>query len=70
MQAALLAELGLTQVKELETVDYHLLAKAYNKCKPALEAAGKYVGCKPHPNAFYLGEPRCAAYWARRAPRS
>ena len=57
MQAALLAELGLTQVKELETVDYHLLAKAYNKCKPALEAAGKYVGCKPHPNAFYLGEP-------------
>ena len=57
MQAALLAELGLTQVKELETVDYHRLAKAYNKCKPALEAAGKYVGCKPHPNAFYLGEP-------------
>ena len=54
---ALMAELKLSDVKELETVDYHLLAKAYNKVKPALEAAGKYVGCKPHPNAFYLGEP-------------
>ena len=54
---ALMAELKLSDVKELETVDYHLLAKAYNKVKPALEAAGKYVGCKPHPNAFYMGEP-------------
>ena len=25
--------------------------------KPALERAGKYVGCRPHPNAYYLGEP-------------
>ena len=54
---ALMAELGLSEVKDLETVDYHLLAKAYGKVKPALEAAGKYVGCRPHPNAFYLGEP-------------
>ncbi len=54
---ALMAELGLGCAAELETVDYHLLAKAYNRVKPALEQAGKYVGCRPHPNAFYLGEP-------------
>ena len=54
---ALLAELGLASVAELETVDFHLLAKAYNKVKPALEKAGNYVGCRPHPNAYYLGEP-------------
>ncbi len=53
----LMAELGLSDVRELETVDYHLLARAYRKVRPALEAAGKYVGCMPHPNAFYLGEP-------------
>ncbi|MBR1660416.1 MAG: carboxylesterase/lipase family protein, partial [Oscillospiraceae bacterium] len=54
---ALLAELGLRRVQELETVDYPLLAKAYRAVKPALEREGKYVGCRPHPNAFYLGEP-------------
>ena len=54
---ALLAELGLREVRELETVDYHLLAAAYLKCKPALERAGEYVGCCPHPNAFYRGDP-------------
>ncbi len=54
---ALMAELGLHAVKELETVDYHLLAAAYRKVKPALEKAGAYTGCRPHPNAFYLGEP-------------
>ena len=54
---ALMKELGLSSVKELETVDYHLLAKAYLKLRPAFQQAGKYVGCKPHPNAFYAGDP-------------
>ena len=59
---ALMAELGIEKdgiegVRELETVDYALLAKAYLKVKPALQAAGKYVGCCPHPHAYYLGEP-------------
>lgn len=54
---AVMTELGAKSVKELETADYRLLAKAYLKVKPALAAAGEYVGCKPHPNAFYLGEP-------------
>ncbi len=54
---ALLKELGLSDVKQLETVDYRPLAAAYRKVKPALQAAGKYTGCRPHPNAFYLGDP-------------
>ena len=56
---ALMAELGLAKVKELETVDYRLLAKAYLKLRPSFQRTGKYVGCKPHPNAFYAGDP-CA----------
>lgn len=48
---------GIEGVRELETVDYPSLAKAYLKVKPALLAAGKYVGCRPHPNAYYMGEP-------------
>ncbi|MBQ3705183.1 MAG: carboxylesterase/lipase family protein [Clostridia bacterium] len=56
---ALMLELGLTSVRELETVDYRLLARAYLKLRPEFQKAGKYVGCKPHPNAFYAGDP-CA----------
>ena len=56
---ALMAELGLSTVRELEEVDYRLLARAYLKLRPAFQKAGKYVGCKPHPNAFYAGDP-CA----------
>ena len=54
---AILKELKLHSVKELETVDYALLARAYRKVSPALKQAGKYVGGCPHPNAYYLGEP-------------
>ena len=54
---AILAELGLRDVKELETVDYAALARAYRKVEGPLKAAGKYVGNCPHPNAHYLGEP-------------
>lgn len=60
---ALMAELvgidnpGIEGIRVLETVDYALLAKAYQKVKPALVEAGKYVGCRPYPNAYYAGEP-------------
>lgn len=54
---AMMEELSIKDVKELETVPYPALAAAYLKVKPALMAAGKYVGCKPHPNAFYKGTP-------------
>lgn len=54
---AMMAELGLKSVKELETADYAALARAYQKVRPGLVAEGKYIGCCPHPNDHYLGEP-------------
>ncbi len=57
MAEALMAELCLSSVRELETVDYRLLARAYLKLRPMFQKEGKYVGCKPHPNAFYTGDP-------------
>ncbi|MBQ7520754.1 MAG: carboxylesterase/lipase family protein [Clostridia bacterium] len=59
---ALMRALGLSSVKELETVDYRLLAKAYLKLRPVFQKAGKYVGCKPHPNAFYAGDPAAVGF--------
>ena len=55
-------ELGLTSVKELETVDYQRFARAYLKFRPAFRKEGKYVGCKPHPNAFYAGDPAAVGF--------
>ena len=54
---ALMNRLGLGSARELETVDYRLLAEAYNALKPVFEREGKYVGCAPRPNAFYRGDP-------------
>lgn len=54
---AMMEELGLREVKELETVPYGALAAAYRKVRPILAAEGKYVGGVPHPNAYYLGMP-------------
>ena len=59
---ALMRELMVTDVRELETVPYAALAAAYRKVKPRLLAAGSYVGCAPHPNAFYLGSPSTAGF--------
>ena len=54
---ALLDELGLKTVQELETVPYAQLAEAYLKVQPALAKAGKNVGGTPYANEFYLGDP-------------
>lgn len=55
---ALMEELGIPgDVRALETVDYHDLAKAYSKLKPRFEQAGGYVGCAPKKNDFYYGDP-------------
>ena len=54
---AVMKELGLKSVKELEKADYAAFARAYRKVSPLLKAAGEYTGCCPHPNAFYLGDP-------------
>lgn len=54
---AMMEKLGIEDVKELEAVSYYRLAEAYLALKPEFEAKGKYVGCTPHPNAFYKGSP-------------
>lgn len=54
---ALMAELGFSDVKELETVPYYELCKAYKKVSPALMMAGKYTGNSPRRNAHYMGDP-------------
>lgn len=54
---AMMAELGVDSVAELETIPYVRLAEAYNKVSPALKAQGKSVGGTPTPNRFYLGDP-------------
>ena len=54
---AVMKEMGLRGVKELETADYAAFARAYLKVSPELKKAGKYTGCCPHPNRHYLGEP-------------
>ncbi len=50
-------ERGIEGVRRLETADYACLAKAYLKVRHSLAAAGKYIGCCPHPNSFYAGNP-------------
>ncbi len=54
---AVIKELGLESVEELEKVPYEQFANAYSKVAPALQAEGENVGCAPHPNAFYAGDP-------------
>ena len=54
---AMIEELGIKHVKELEKVPYQVLADAYKKVQPVLKKQGKYVGGKPHPNVCYLGKP-------------
>ena len=54
---AVMKELGIRSVKELEQADYAAFARAYLKVRPAFKAAGKYAGGCPHPNQYYLGDP-------------
>lgn len=54
---AIMAELGVDGVKELETVKYDRLADAYNKLMPEYAAKGANVGGSPCPNRFYAGMP-------------
>lgn len=54
---AVIKELGIRTVKELEKTDYAAFARAYLKVAPELRRQGKYVGNAPHTNAFYLGDP-------------
>lgn len=64
---ALIEELNIRTVKELETVPYAALAAAYRKVRPILAAEGKYVGGTPHPNAFYAGVPEINGFRSETA---
>ena len=61
---AMMKELKIKTVKEMETVPYTDLAAAYNKLTPAFREAGKYVGGAPKANKYYLGNP--AVYGFRK----
>ena len=54
---AIMKELGISSVSELETVPYDRMAQAYNKVRPDLKKRGLNNGGSPHPNEFYAGEP-------------
>ena len=59
---AVMKEMGLKSAGELEKADYAAFARAYLKVSPALKQAGKYTGCCPHPNGYYLGDPLRAGF--------
>lgn len=59
---ALMEELHLKHVAQLETVPYSMLAGAYMKVSPALMQQGKYVGNNPMINDYYLGEPQMTSF--------
>ena len=54
---AMMKELGVKKVRDMENLPYSRLAEAYNRVAPGFRAAGKYTGCAPHRNAHYLGDP-------------
>lgn len=54
---AIMSELGVNSITELEEVKYERLAEAYNKLQPEYIAKGANVGGSPCPNAHYVGMP-------------
>lgn len=57
---AMLDELGLKTVREMEEIPYAQLIAAWKKVRPDLIKEGKNTGCTPFVNEFYRGDPlRC-----------
>ena len=59
---ALMEDLGISSVKELETVPYGRLAASYKALRPKYAAQGKYTGGSPYPNKHYAGSPETAGF--------
>lgn len=59
---AMMKELGIHTVQELETVPYEALAAAFRKVRTALRAEGEYLGNEPRPNEFYAGDPLAVGF--------
>lgn len=54
---AIMADLGLKDIHELENADYYLFAKSYQRLSPEFQKADISVGGTPHLNAYYAGDP-------------
>lgn len=59
---ALLEELHLDNVEQLETVPYPMLANAYFKVSMPLQQQGIYVGNNPMIDDYFLGEPQVSGF--------
>ena len=59
---AMMKELGIHTVRELETVPYEALAAAFRKVRTGLAAEGEYLGNEPRPNEFYAGDPLAVGF--------
>lgn len=57
---AMLKELGLaeTEVEKLETIPYAQMVEAYKKVAPEIAKKGGYIGCYPHKDDTFFGDPR------------
>jgi para-nitrobenzyl esterase len=54
---AMMRELGISSVKEMETVPWRALFDAYLKLKPEYEKQGCSIGCTAVKNDYFLGDP-------------
>lgn len=59
---AMMGELGVHKVQELETVPYEALAAAFRRVRTALAAEGEYLGNEPRPNGFFAGDPLAVGF--------
>ena len=56
----IMKDLGITDVKDLETLPYPLLAASCQKAAAVLRSDGRFTGFAPHRNRHYAGDPqRC-----------
>ena len=62
---ALMAELGLDRVQQLETVPYECLANAWNRVLPKMIACNAYAGNAPKKNGWFLGKPHIDGFTGR-----
>ncbi|MFV0254547.1 MAG: carboxylesterase/lipase family protein [Erysipelotrichaceae bacterium] len=59
---ALMKELNLKSVEQLESIPYPIMAAAYLKLAPVYMQKGEYVGNNPRIDDYYLGEPQMTSF--------
>lgn len=53
---ALMEDLGVSKVEELETMPYARLSESYSRVAPPILENGGYIGGNPLPNSWFLGD--------------